>query len=75
MSILPLLRSAGPLPIDEIWGRSPDSDDELLGELISLQQDGLIEIVEGEMPRSKDDLRRAKSIVHLTHAGAYANTA
>jgi hypothetical protein len=75
MSIIPLLRAAGPLPIDEIWGRSSESDNDLLAELKSLQEDGLITVENGDIPHSTDDLRSARSVVHLTFSGARSNTA
>jgi hypothetical protein len=78
ISIIPLLRAAGPLPIDEIWERSPDTADDLLAELKSLQEDGLIAIDNGDIPNCSDDLRSARSVVHLTLSGLrsdIANTA
>jgi predicted transcriptional regulator len=68
IDILPLLTSAGPLPLAELSMRSGGSAAQLLEELSSLVGQGLIE-VEGGIPTSAEDLRVDRRRVRLTIRG------
>jgi predicted transcriptional regulator len=68
VDILPLLTSAGSLPLAELTMRSRASPEPLLQELKSLVGQGLIE-VEGGMPNKAGDLRTDRRRVRLTIRG------
>ena len=68
VDILPLLTSAGPLPLAELSMRSGGSSVQLLEELRSLVAQGLIE-VDGGIPDKAEDLRTDRRRVRLTIRG------
>ena len=68
IDILPLLVSAGPLPLAELNMRSGGSPGQLFEELRSLGAQGLIE-VEGGIPDRAEDLRTDRRTVRLTRRG------
>jgi hypothetical protein len=68
IDILPLLTSAGPLPLAELSMRSGGSPAWLLEELKLLVGQGLIE-VEGGIPDKAEDLRGDRRRVRLTIRG------
>jgi len=68
MSIMPLLRSTGGLPLNELSLRSSGSFEEVIEELADLVKQGLVE-VDGELPADAQQLQLSRSLVKLTRAG------
>jgi hypothetical protein len=68
MSIMPLLRSTGGLPLNELSLRSSGSYQEVIEELAALVKQGLVE-VDGDLPADAQQLRLSRSLVKLTRAG------
>jgi hypothetical protein len=68
MSIMPLLRSTGGLPLNELSLRSSGSFEEVIEELADLVKQGLVE-VDGELPADAQQLHLSRSLVKLTRAG------
>jgi hypothetical protein len=68
MSIVPLLRSTGGLPLNELRLRSSGSSEDVRDELASLIKQGLVEL-DGDLPANPEELQRSRSRVKLTRAG------
>ena len=68
MSILPLLRSTGGLPLNELHLRASGSWQDVSEELKSLIEEGLVE-VQGALPSTSEEMQRSRVPVMLTQAG------
>jgi hypothetical protein len=69
MSLLPLLRTAGALPLAQLKMRSSGTAGEVLGELQSLIKQGLVTIEGNNVPETEDQLQSGNALVKLTRAG------
>ncbi len=69
MSLLPLLRTAGALPLAQLNMRAAGSAQDILGELQALITDGLVTVEGSEKTVTEDDLRSSNALVKLTRAG------
>jgi len=69
MSLLPLLRSAGALPLAQLNMRAPGTAKDVLGELQALVKEGLVTVDGGRIPETEDQLRSSDALVRLTRAG------
>jgi hypothetical protein len=69
MSLLPLLRTAGALPLAQLNMRAPGTAQEILEELRALVDEGLVTVEGDAVPQNEDQLRLGTEIVKLTRAG------
>ena len=69
MSLLPLFRTAGSLPLSQLTRRAKGSTQDVLGELNILVQEGLVRIEGNEVPQSEDQLRSSNAMASLTVTG------
>ncbi len=68
MSLIPLLRTAGALPLAQLTMRASGTAEEVLGELKALIDEGLVTI-EGGAPDNQSQLKSSNALVKLTRAG------
>jgi hypothetical protein len=69
MSLLPLLRTAGALPLAQLNMRASGTAEDILGELQALVKEGLVTIEGNRIPATEDQLRSSNALVKLTRAG------
>jgi len=69
MSLLPLLRTAGALPLAQLNMRASGGPEEVLGELRALVEEGLVAVEGNQVPETVDQLRTGRALVKLTRAG------
>jgi hypothetical protein len=69
MPLLPLLRTAGALPLAQLAMRASGGAAEVLGELQALVQEGLVTVEGNQVPETVDQLRTSRAVAKLTHAG------
>jgi hypothetical protein len=69
MSLPPLLRTAGALPLAQLNMRAPGSTDDVLQELRALMKEGLVTIEGDKLPETEEQVNASKAIVRLTRSG------
>lgn len=69
MSLLPLLRTAGALPLAQLNMRATGTAEDVLGQLQALVKEGLVTIEGNQVPETEEQLRSGNALVKLTRAG------
>jgi predicted transcriptional regulator len=69
MSLLPLLRTAGALPLAQLNMRASGTSQEVLGQLQALLDEGLVTIEGDRVPLTEQELRSSNALVKLTRSG------
>jgi hypothetical protein len=69
MSLLPLLRTAGALPLAQLNMRASGTTTDILGEPKAPIDEGLVTIESGQLPETEEQPRSSNAIVKLTRSG------
>lgn len=69
MSLLPVLQTAGALPLAQLNMRASGTAKDVLGELQALIKEGLVTIEGDKVPETEEQLRSSSALVKLTRAG------
>jgi hypothetical protein len=69
MSLLPLLRTTGGLPLAQLNMRASGTTEDVLGQLRALIQEGLVTVEGGDVPDTTAKLQSSDAFVKLTRSG------